>query len=245
MNQLKNFTLGHGMVVSLLLHACFVLPFLAWMTHTPRTYRPSSNRLNFEVIGVLSDRQMEAQHKRIFAPRTSAPPAPKNETQETKPETAPKEIAHFKTQPLQSESLADTLDAVRLPQASMEQFNVSHASGTAARAGGNVEQQPQAIAVHNDINDRIAAYVAQLSRRLQANVVYPEEAKRKKIKGVSLISFVIMDSGEIRPNTLAVKKSSGNATLDASALRVAANSAPFQKPPRELSVTIAIAFEVD
>lgn len=245
MNQAKGFTLGHGIVVSLLLHACFALPFLVWMTDMPRKYRPNSNRLNFEVFGMLSNRQMEAQQKRIEGPRTSGPPVPKNGIQETKPKTALMEIAHSEPRPLQSESLADIQDAVRLPQASLEQFDVSHTSGTAARPGGDVEQQQQTISARNDINDRIAAYVAQLSRRLQANVVYPQEVKRKKIKGVSLITFVIMESGEIRPNTLAVKKSSGDATLDASALRVAARSAPFQQPPRELSVSIEIAFEVD
>ena len=95
------------------------------------------------------------------------------------------------------------------------------------------------------MNDRIAAYMAQLTKLLQSNLIYPQDAKKKKVEGTSLVSFVITESGGIQPNTLVVKRSSGSAALDASALRTVAGSAPFQKPPKELNVSIELEFEVD
>jgi protein TonB len=95
------------------------------------------------------------------------------------------------------------------------------------------------------MNDRIAAYMVQLTKRLQSNLIYPQEAKKKKIEGTSEVSFVITESGDVRQNTLAVKRSSGNAALDAAAMHTVVSSSPFLKPPRELSVSVELAFEVD
>lgn len=193
---------------------------------------------------MLANRQTEAQQKRIEARPGETTPH-KQDKQEVKPETAQKETAHAQAHAVQSENLPDMPDAVRLPELPASLAAVFPSSGVQGRAGGDSQQRQQFTGRRPDAVDVLNAYLAQLTKRLRANLIYPPEAKKKRIEGVSLISFIVTESGEIKRNTLTVKKSSGYAALDASALKTAVVSAPFQKPPRELGVSIAIAFEID
>lgn len=163
---------------------------------------------------------------------------------DVKLEVAPKETPVAAPHLQQMEPSTSAPEAVRLPQAAAAPHVESNAA-VRPQAGGAVQQPQQTVTAHNDMNDRIAVYMAQLTKRLQANLIYPQEAKKKKIEGTSLVSFVITESGEIGQNTLAVKRSSGNAVLDAAAMHTVVTSAPFQKPPRELNVSIELEFEVD
>jgi protein TonB len=244
MNQARRFTLGHGIVVSLAMHVCIVLPVVAWMLYSPRpTYR-STNRLNVQMVGLIANRQTAAQQKRIETPVLKFSD-PKHESIDKKPTPAQKEPVP--TEPLTPhiEPSATTPDSLRLPLTASSPREVSNSSGARPQAGADTAQPQQRIAAHNDMNDRIAAYMAQLTKLLQSNLIYPQDAKKKKIEGTSLVSFVIAESGEIQPNSLVVKRSSGSAALDASALRTVASSAPFQRPPKELNVSIELEFEVD
>lgn len=75
MNRVKRFTLTHGVAVSLVLHACVALPIVAWVLHTPHRSIRNMNRLNVEIYGMLSNRQIAAQQKRIeSAPLQTAEP---------------------------------------------------------------------------------------------------------------------------------------------------------------------------
>jgi protein TonB len=217
---------------------------VALTKRAPRKQRHSSNRLNVELFGMLANRQTEAQQKRVEARPGETTPH-KQDKQEVKPETAQKETAHTQAHAVQSENLPDMPDAVRLPELPASLAAVSRSSGMQAHAGGDSQQRQQFTGRRPDAVDVLNAYLAQLAKRLRANLVYPPEAKKKKLEGFPQISFVVTESGEIKPNTLTVKKSSGYALLDASALKTAMASAPFQKPPRELGVSITIAFEID
>lgn len=244
MNHARGFTLVHGVAASLLLHACLALPFVVLMQHAPRKQGHSSNRLNIELFGMLANRQTEAQQKRVEArPGQTAPR--KQDTQQAKTETAQKETAHTQAHAVPTDNLPDMPDAVRLPELPASLVEPSRSAGGQAHAGGDSQQRQQFISRRNEAADVLNAYLAQLAKRLRANLIYPPEAKKKRLEGFPQISFVVTESGAIKPNTLTVKKSSGYALLDASALKTAAVSAPFQKPPRELGVSIAIAFEID
>ena len=238
------FTLAHGAIISILLHMCVAAPcVLAGLYFvTPRTH--SSNPLQLELFGQLSNRQTEARQKRIVVvqQRDPHPPEAHRKEEPTEKVQSPQDKV-FKSAPI--ESSPDLADAVHLPAEQDVSEHAFASGGAQPRAGGDMQQQQQAIAAHNDINDRIASYSARVSKILSAHFSYPQELKKKKIEGISLISFVIMESGEIRPNTLVVKRSSGNAALDASALRSVLGSAPFPKPPRELTYEFEENFGVD
>jgi protein TonB len=84
-----------------------------------------------------------------------------------------------------------------------------------------------------------------VANRLQSNLVYPEKMRRQGIEAVTTIAFTVMESGQIRRNSLEVRKSSGYREMDDNALRAARESAPFDKPPKEMALVIAVAFEVE
>lgn len=248
MSQVKRFTLAHGVALSLLLHICLALPFVVLMNYTPRKHYHSPKRLNVELYGMLSNRQVQAQQKRVEGSARPGATAPsQQDPQKNKTETVRKETAPTQAYTERSEALGDTSDAVRLPEkpADLTGFSRSSGGGPVSRSGGDFQQRQQFMGRPSTEADVLNAYLTQLTKRLRANLVYPQEAKRKRLEGVSLISFVVTESGGIKPGTLAVKKSSGYALLDSSALKTAGLSAPFPKPPRELGVSIAVAFEMD
>jgi protein TonB len=88
-------------------------------------------------------------------------------------------------------------------------------------------------------------YLARLSKRLQACLVYPQEVRKSGIEGVSRIRFVITETGTVKPGSLTVVKSSGYPALDSNALKAALAGSPYEKPPKELLVTIAVAFTME
>lgn len=86
------------------------------------------------------------------------------------------------------------------------------------------------------------AYARALGKRLQDGLVYPEEMRTAGIHGTTTIAFEVAEDGALHQETLKVAKSSGFPSLDASALSAASSSAPFEKPPRKMTIQIAMAF---
>lgn len=85
-------------------------------------------------------------------------------------------------------------------------------------------------------------YLVGLRKAIQSRLVYPAEARQGGYTGAPVIRFTITDSGAILPGSLAVHASSGHAVLDDNALRAALAGAPFERPPRQMDVVIAVAF---
>ena len=95
-----------------------------------------------------------------------------------------------------------------------------------------------------DEADRLNRYTSMVARRLQANLVYPANMRRKGVEAATTIAFTVTESGQIKRDSLQVRKSSGYREMDDNALRAVRESAPFDKPPRELALVIELAFEV-
>jgi protein TonB len=73
-------------------------------------------------------------------------------------------------------------------------------------------------------------------------LVYPDEGRNAGLHGTTTISSTVLDNGQIRPESLKIVASSGQAPLDASALKTIRASIPFAPPPREMTVAIAVSF---
>ena len=114
----------------------------------------------------------------------------------------------------------------------------------AGGAGGRQDQRQQTIKAGDQNGDKINAYGARLSRRIMANLVYPEEVRKHGIEGVSRIMFTVMESGDIKTGSLRVQRSSGYPGLDESALKSALASSPFEERPKEMTISIAVSFDV-
>ena len=90
----------------------------------------------------------------------------------------------------------------------------------------------------------MSLYTSGVARRLQANLVYPEKMRRNGIDAVTTIIFTVTASGQIKRDSLKVRKSSGYKEMDENALKAARESVPFAAPPREMTLVIDVAFEV-
>jgi len=99
-----------------------------------------------------------------------------------------------------------------------------------------IRQDPE-----EDIN-LLKGYVKRLTKKVQANLIYPEEGRQAGLHGAATVSFTILGSGQIRPETLKIVASSGQPKLDASALKTVRSSAPFDPPPKEMTVAISVSF---
>lgn len=200
-------------------------------------------RLSIELFGMVSNRQMEERTKGADVARPAAKPVPRIAPRVSPP--APKRSpANYTTaaaeSPVQMEKTDDK--GKQEDDGTGSSYGSSGASGG---AGGNVDQRQQTTGYNDGGKNAVADYIARLTRRLQANLVYPEETRKHGVEGVSWISFTITESGAIKEGTLRMRKSSGYASLDTNALNSARTSAPFERPPKELRVKIGVEFNVE
>jgi periplasmic protein TonB len=105
-----------------------------------------------------------------------------------------------------------------------------------------VQQNAQTIKADQQEIDRLRDYVKLLTKKVQSNLVYPDEGRQAGLTGTATVSFTILGTGQIRPETLKIVESSGQPKLDAGALKTIRASAPFNPPPKEMTVAIAVAF---
>ena len=91
-------------------------------------------------------------------------------------------------------------------------------------------------------------YYDLLSALIARFAVYPEEARLERIDGVAYVSFLLRQNGSL--GDVLIKQSSGNGSLDRSALSAVQNAAPFPPLPIELRkeairINVPISFEID
>lgn len=240
------FTFYHWLGVSLLVHVSVVTPFFVSLQRPSQANKPS--KLLIELFGMVSNRQVEEKKKgtegaqnRMASQQSIARQvkkvAPKQSPDRPKETTVDTPVHVEKTDDVQKPTEQETGPA----QAST--VYVPAASGS---AGGEVEQTGQSIKYADQSPaDVVRSYLAKVAKKVHSNVVYPEEARRKGVNGIPTITFTITQSGSIREGSLKVKRSSGYPALDANALKSALVSAPFEKPPKELNVSIAVFFDVE
>ncbi|HEY1505823.1 MAG TPA: TonB family protein [Stellaceae bacterium] len=82
----------------------------------------------------------------------------------------------------------------------------------------------------------------QLSKRIEANLLYPAEARKAGLAGTATVGFDILADGQIDGASLRIVTSSGQPLLDQSALDTVRASVPLPPPPQPISLTIGIVF---
>ena len=111
--------------------------------------------------------------------------------------------------------------------------------------GADAQQMPQTLKSRELDASLIRKYLAGLKQAIQSHLQYPREARDSGYVGAPVIRFTITESGDILSGSLGVHKSSGSALLDEKALLAARDAAPMAKPPRQMAVTITVAFTQD
>jgi protein TonB len=244
MKRKRKFTLRHGFAASIALHAVLGLPLVASVVAAP----PEEPVLVIELQGVAPDSPDLAEVKQSEIDQNKA------EAKQSKPDTR---------EPAKDSPPQQTVRSDEPPMEVAETEEASHEPPQPkptppARAVKAPPPAPETKAAPDDSNVKGAneyvpptraqvevtdqEYSALLMKKVRDNLVYPDEAKRARLQGVTTVSFVILSNGDIRPETLKVVKSSGYPALDAGALNTIRASAPFISPPGEMAVSIGVAF---
>ncbi|WP_333873626.1 TonB family protein [Methylobacter sp.] len=214
-----------GLVVSLALHALVAMSIFS----ENRTKPPLNEELVVQFVGMVSNRQIDQKQKGDDSPR-SAQKAPVPPLQEVAKKTAKKAQS-----PVKPKKLPEKIETTPTP-APVEQ---------AMPKGAEVQQVQQTLMPRESEASLIRKYLAGLKQDIQKHLEYPQEALDSGYIGAPVIRFTITESGDILPGSLAINKSSGSDLLDEKALQAARGSAPMAKPPRQMTVTITLAFTQD
>lgn len=167
----------------------------------------------------------EAPRQAQEAPPTKQAETPQPKEVQTPPPEAP--------QPRQAE--APRPETARTQESST-------APGAANVKGDEETRKAQAIKLSEEEADRLRKYVKGLTKRVQSNLRYPDEGRRAGMQGAATVSFTLLANGQIRPDSLKIVESSSQPKLDASALETVRSSVPFESPPKEMTVAIAVVF---
>lgn len=226
MKRAIGFTIWHGIIASVTLHAALAVPFVVNNLTPPPDDLPT---LVIELQGMVSDAQAEervAQQAPDQPPPQAAPPPPQ-EQQPPPPE--PEESAAAKPpEPQPQPQMAPQPQAA--PQARQVQ-------------DPDEQQKAQVIRTEKDLEaDRLREYVKRLTKKVQANLIYPDEGRKVGLQGNATVSFTLTRDGGISPGTLRIVASSGQSKLDASALATIRACAPFEPPPREVNIAFVVGY---
>lgn len=231
------FTIYHGLIASLAIHAAIASPFVlrGWMQPPDE---PES--LVLELQGVNATTQSEEKvvqetkgeetqdRKEAMKPQDTPPPQPPTEQKEV-----PVEQQAEREAPAEAVTTAAQQQPV---EAKSGQPGANNVVGATERQQAQTIQRPVTEA------QLIQAYVKLLSKKVHANLVYPDDARDAQLEGVPVVSCTILADGRLRPETLKIRTSSGKPKLDAAALKTVAASAPFDPPPREMTIAIDVRY---
>lgn len=261
------FTIYHGVAASIALHTALALPFVYGLKASSR--EPST--LVLDIQGITGDMQVEERIQReAKADKAQIPAkAPTEQEMPKQDQTQMPKPADFSAAPAsgrQVDAVADegvpsppteNLQQNSAPPPPAAQAQVDSAEpvppapaggapgiGGARNISGDEEKQEgQTIHLSNQGEEnRRKRFVKELTKKIGAHLVYPDEGRRAGLHGSAAVSFTILRNGQIQPETLKIVTSSGEPRLDASALKTVRSSLPFDPPPEVMSITIVVDF---
>lgn len=240
--------LAVGFGISLLLHALVLLPWLLLgrASAPPRPPPPPREQLVVDLLGLVGNRQVEQQQAGRPAPEPEPHPQPQPQPERqaaVKPVPAPRQPVRKELRERAPEPPRAAPSPVSVPAQPAEPAPPAAAVAAAPQPlGAEEDRARQTVRARETDASVLRQYLASLRKAVQSRLVYPSEAREAGHVGAPAIRFTLTESGDILPGSLAVQRSSGHAALDESALRAAQSSVPFEKPPRQMNVVIAVAF---
>jgi protein TonB len=236
-----------GLGISVLLHAVIVLPWL--MGDRVAAKPPRHEQLRVDLLGLVSNRQSEQQLAGQPSPPEKTAMAEPPRAQPAAPPQKPAARKETRERPVVARQAAPSpVQVAPLAEASaptQPDPPVQAAAAPPPATGAEEERTQQTVRARNTDADALRKYLASLKKAIQGKLVYPAEAREAGYVGAPTIRFTLTESGSILSGSLAVQKSSGYPVLDESAMRAALAGAPFEKPPRQMDVAIAVAFVQD
>lgn len=238
MNRTLKFTIWHGIAVSLALHSAFAVPFIVQDLMPPPDEPPL---LVIDLQGVVADNQTEQKVMKQVkgaaqqqAAQTAKPAQTATPATPPPPDDPPKDVKENGDRPAPPPPSQVQAQSQPTPDATPQ----SGAPGSANIKGAEEKQIAQKIRDRETEQERINAYVKLLSKKVRANLVYPDDGR----PAATMVSFTILSNGQIRTDSLKITESSGQPLLDTSALNTIRASVPFDPPPHEITIAINVDF---
>jgi protein TonB len=225
---------------------------------------PPTQRMIITLEGIVEDTQslkkddLGEQHADEVAPAVSPPATPEQQPAVTDVQPAPadRQPPEPRDQPEKKDDQAPPAPpppprpAVQRPPADKpappQPTAPSRPASTAQRAVSGAKERDQArrLLTKEELSKaKLQEYVKLLSRRIEANLFYPDAARQAGLDGTTTVSFSILADGRIDPASLRVVAPSGHPALDDGALKTVLASVPFDPPPQQpMTISIGIVF---
>jgi protein TonB len=250
MSRKSKFTIWHGLFASLVFHAGLVLPFVLNALSEPPDEPPT---LVIELEGVEAETQAvqkvqqetkgEEKQDKPKPPTAEPPPTPEPPKPDPPKPVEPPPPQKVEDPPVDDKDALVQTPAPEEPAPPSPPAVQSGKPGANNVIGADQRQIAQTIRVDPETEiERLREYVKLLSKKVQAHLVYPDDGRDARLRGTAKVSFTILTSGQIRPETLRIAESSGQPKLDASALQTIRASLPFDPAPKEMTIGIAVAY---
>ncbi|MBU3886812.1 TonB family protein [Methylosinus sporium] len=223
----SRFTIYHGLAASLALHAALTLPYFLSRLQPAE----DDSTFIFEVSDLLSDDQADEKVQRDTAGDTQQRAQNATQAQPTPP---------TEQKPIEEDGAPITAKSV----AAQARSPAKSAPAGSTQVDGAELQQVASTTAHRQVSKETLdrAYAVLVSKKIKGKLIYPEAGRPTAWRGVTKVSFFILESGEIRADSVKVASSSGQPQLDAAALQRVRASAPFAPPPRPMTFALDVVF---
>jgi periplasmic protein TonB len=219
-----------GLAVSLALHALLAMAVFSESKSKPPQ---REEELVVQLVGMVSNLQVDQKQKGDDSAR-KASASPHKEEMKKPEKKAPSQVkVKERREKIKPEPEPQPVKAA--PPATVQPMP----------KGAEMQQEQQTLKPRESEASLIRKYLAGLKEDIQKHLEYPRDAGDTGDVGAPVIRFTITESGDILPGSLSINKSSGSDLLDEKALQAARGSAPMAKPPRQMTVTITLAFTQD
>ena len=217
-----------GMAASFAIHVAILLS-AAWVM-TPVIHEAET--LIVEYSGAEASEQAEERLKE----QTGGAPGSKAEELPPRPMTQSEENLPSDMATLEARSSSEAQQRAATPAK-------SGSPGAQELTGADRRQEARHIQPRPESQtDPLRDYAKRLTKKVQSRLVYPETGRWAGLRGAAAVSFTILPDGALRPDSLRILSSSGEAKLDESALQTIRAAAPFEPPRREITLKITVIY---
>ena len=89
----------------------------------------------------------------------------------------------------------------------------------------------------------LSEYFAYILKIIQDHIVYPKKARREGLTGKALVSFVILENGQVA--NIKLLRSTGYEILDLNLIETIKGVAPFPKPPIKAVLQMQLTYHLE
>lgn len=241
---------------SVLVHGLLTILLPRWSSAAHAPFEPPALvEFTFHAEPEPEPPQLPEPEVAVEPPPVAASPAPKPRTRRPRPAPSVRRttVSRAKTPPAPAAPPPEQTAVAAAPEGTVP---VAHAAVspvasptlvTTTRVLERPVPAPAAPSPRPDLGPLTRSYLKDLARTLHRKRNYPKRALQQRMEGTVLVSIVIDASGRVE--RVELKRSSGHALLDRSALAAVRSAPRLPVPPSELrwrtrAVTLPIAYVI-